>query len=98
MADALEFHQLRLRAAAGHFFRGGVGEQVGSMDVNNLRLDRGLSAYDATHRFAANFVWELPFLRGRRDLLGSIAGGWQVNGIVSLQSGFPFTVTSASPG
>lgn len=72
-------------------FGGGPGEAVGSMDVTNLRLDRGLSAFDATHRLAANFVWELPFLRGP-GIVPSVFGGWQFNGIVSLQSGFPFTV------
>jgi hypothetical protein len=72
-------------------FGGGPGEAVGSMDVGNLRLDRGLSAFDATHRLAANFVWELPFLRGQ-GVIPSILGGWQFNGIVSLQTGFPFTV------
>jgi hypothetical protein len=72
-------------------FGGGTGESVGSMNVDNLRLDRGLSAFDAAHRLAVNFVWELPFFRGR-GVLPSLLGGWQFNGIVSLQSGFPFTV------
>lgn len=73
-------------------FGGGGGELQGSMEVSNLRLDRGLSASDATHRVAANFIWELPFFRSSSGLVRGAFGDWQVNGIVSLQSGFPFTV------
>jgi hypothetical protein len=75
-------------------FGGGVGEQQGSLDVNNIRLDRGLSAFDATHRLTANFVYELPFLR-KASRPASVLGGWQVGGILSLQSGFPFTVVTS---
>ena len=75
-------------------FGGGAGELQGTMDVGNIRLDRGLSAFDATHRFAANFLYEVPFLRGRTDLLGSLLGGWQIGGILSMQSGFPLTITT----
>ena len=76
-------------------FGGGAGEAQGVMEVNNIRLDRGVSAFDASHRLAGTFIWELPFLRGRRDLAGAVLGGWQVNGILSLQSGFPFTVVTS---
>jgi Carboxypeptidase regulatory-like domain/TonB dependent receptor-like, beta-barrel len=76
-------------------FGGGAGELQGTMEVSNIRLDRGLSAFDATHRFAGNFIYEVPFFRNRTDLAGSLLGGWQVGGIVSLQSGFPFTVTTS---
>lgn len=73
-------------------FGGGAGELQGSQEVANIRLDRGLSAFDATHRLALNFIWEMPFLRADRGLASSILGGWQLGGIVSAQSGFPFTV------
>ncbi|HWQ52497.1 MAG TPA: TonB-dependent receptor [Bryobacteraceae bacterium] len=76
-------------------FGGGAGETQGVMEVSNIRLDRGLSAFDATHRLAANFLWELPLLRSAAPVLRSTLGGWQVNGIVSLQSGFPMTVTTS---
>jgi hypothetical protein len=76
-------------------FGGGSGELQGVMEVSNIRLDRGLSAFDATHRLAANFLWELPFFRGSQGLARSLFGGWQANGIVSLQSGFPFTAVTS---
>ncbi len=70
-------------------FGGGAGELQGTQEVNNLRLDRGLSAFDATHRLAVNFLWEIPFLKQN-----AILGGWQLGGIAAIQSGFPFTVVT----
>ncbi|MDZ4802499.1 MAG: TonB-dependent receptor [Bryobacteraceae bacterium] len=68
-------------------FGGGAGELQGSQEVANLRLDRGLSAFDVTHRIAGSVLWEIPFLRRN-----PVIGGWQLGGIMSVQSGFPFTV------
>jgi len=76
-------------------FGGGPGEQQGTLEVNNLRLDRGLSAFDATHRLAASGIWELPFFRRSQGFAKAVLGGWQLNGILSLQSGFPFTVVTS---
>jgi hypothetical protein len=55
------------------------------------RTERGPSDYDATHNFRAFALWELPIFRGRNDVLGKIAGGWQLNGIFQFHSGFPWT-------
>jgi hypothetical protein len=76
-------------------FGGGAGEAQGVMEVNNVRLDRGLSAFDASHRLAGTVIYQVPFLRGQDCLAGAILGGWQLNGIVSLQSGFPFSVVTS---
>jgi hypothetical protein len=74
---------------------------VGEADVQNprnLRAERGLSEFDARHRFVTSFVYELPWGRGRRwlsavhPILDHVLGGWQVTGILTLQSGRPFTV------
>ena len=70
----------------------------------NLAADRGPSAYDVTQRSVTSFTYELPFGRQRR-FGGSIPkpldyalGGWQVAGIFTKQTGFPFSVTeSADP-
>jgi hypothetical protein len=63
-------------------------------------LNRALMPYDRTHNFSASFVAELPFGKGKMLLnsgrVGSaIAGGWQVNGLLVMYSGSPFTVTSS---
>jgi hypothetical protein len=42
--------------------------------------------FDVRHAFSSNFVWDLPGPADRGWI-----GGWQVNGIVTLRSGVPFT-------
>ena len=67
-----------------------IGNQA-SID-QSLAYEWGPSLFDARHRFVASFGVELP----TPERLGTIArqtlGGWQVNGIVQAQTGFPFTV------
>jgi Carboxypeptidase regulatory-like domain len=63
---------------------------------NNLDLERGLSGFDLRHRFVFSPVYELPFGKGKRFLnsnqvVGWIVGGWEASGILSVQSGRPFT-------
>jgi hypothetical protein len=61
-------------------------------DPNNRRFNQGLSDYDATHTFVASGIWELPSLAGNGSaVLRQIVNGWQLNPIVTLQSGVPFT-------
>ncbi len=52
----------------------------------NLNADYGLADYNRTHQFSTSFNYDLPFLRKHKLL-----GGWQLNGIVSLQTGRPYT-------
>ena len=53
---------------------------------------RGRFRFDQTHNMVAHYVWEMP--GGRLPgLLKHVLGGWESNGILSLRSGFPFTVT-----
>ena len=56
------------------------------LDRTDLRRDWGPSALNATHQASISARYELPFGHGRRYL-----GGWQLNGIATLLSGFPFT-------
>ena len=53
--------------------------------------ERSNSSFDRRHRFAASFLWE-PF-----PTRGMLLRGWQLNGIVSVQSGQAFTPLNASP-
>ncbi len=68
----------------------GGQEGASLQDPRNRRASRGLFNFDQTHRFIANWVYELPgqHLRGP---IRYVVGGWQVNGILSIASGFAFT-------
>ncbi len=66
-------------------------ENVTAQDSYNLVSERGSSDFDARHHFNVNFMYDLP-LKGAR-----LMEGWQLSGIVTLQSGNPmdFTVPGA---
>jgi outer membrane receptor protein involved in Fe transport len=63
----------------------------------NQKLDYGPADYNATNYFVFTGVWELPILRGRRDLLGDALGGWSLSGIYTYHTGFPWTPVSFGP-
>lgn len=70
----------------------GGQEGVAFQDPRNRLGSRGRFRFDQRHNFVAHFVWELPG-QNMRGPAKWIIGGWQSNGIISLRSGFPFTVT-----
>jgi len=55
-----------------------------------------LASYDRTHVFQLGWAYELPFLRENTSAVGTILGGWQVNGVFAWYSGTPFSVTGAN--
>jgi hypothetical protein len=69
-------------------------------DSHNRRLEKDESTGSIPHVFSGSFVWELPLGAGRRWVLNGweniLAGGWQLAGIIRLQSGSPLAVTQAT--
>jgi hypothetical protein len=57
-----------------------------------LKLDRGPSDYDRTHRFTIAYIWYVPGPAG--GFWKYAFGGWSLSGITSFQSGAPFTVAN----
>jgi hypothetical protein len=43
-----------------------------------------------------NYIYELPFYKSQEGFVGKALGGWQASGIVVLNTGLPFTVTTSS--
>ena len=58
----------------------------------------GPSDFDVRHNLNVFGLWDLPIFRNRNDLVGTFLGGWQVNGIVTWHTGFPFTPVVANQG
>jgi hypothetical protein len=76
-----------------------AGEVAVSQDSFNRNADRGRSTYDRPLRLAVNGVYEMPFLNAQKGVVGHIAGGWQLSGFWSLQSGAPFSpLNGPDPG
>jgi hypothetical protein len=80
--------------------RGAGTELVVPSDPKRLDLDKGRSDFDVRHVVRGHFIWDLPFGRGRRlmadrsGLVGALVSGWQVNGVLDMSTGFPFSVFS----
>jgi hypothetical protein len=61
-------------------------------DAFNRATDHGLSAYDVAHNWRFNAIYQLPQLTGRTGVLPKLVNGWQVSTVVSVQTGYPFTI------
>jgi hypothetical protein len=84
-----------------------AAERVGTSGSNNFAQIintwrpaqlRGVSDFDATHQVNSNWIWELPFGKGRRfgsqanPVINGFIGGWQLAGLFRWTSGYPFGV------
>ncbi|HEX5482509.1 MAG TPA: hypothetical protein VFZ08_07765, partial [Terriglobia bacterium] len=56
-----------------------------------FRCDYGPSASDFEKRFVQSWVYDFPSLAGSRPFVRAVAGGWELSGIFTYQSGFPVT-------
>jgi hypothetical protein len=68
---------------------GGVRHQ----DSYRVFLERASSDFERRHMLILNYVYDLPFLRERAGLAGTLLGGWQLSGIAAFQTGTPLTIT-----
>ena len=80
---------------------GGFADSGTPQNSRDLAAEWGPSVFDVRHRFVFSSLYELPFGPGRRFLsdargaVAAIAGGWQANTIVTLQTAQPFTPVMA---
>jgi hypothetical protein len=58
--------------------------------------DYGNSNWDIRHRFVASFVYDIPFFHVGNPVLRAALTKWQANGIITLQTGIPFNVTTGT--
>ena len=75
------------------------GAAVSAVKPWDRQLNRGRSVTDLRHNYVMSASYELPFGKGKAMMNTNRAadlvfGGWQVAGILSLQTGLPFTVSS----
>ncbi|HWP83558.1 MAG TPA: TonB-dependent receptor [Terriglobia bacterium] len=62
----------------------------------DTHLLKAPSSQDIKHSFVTNFSYEIPFGRNLTGMGGVLAKGWQMNGIVTLTTGYPLTITDSS--
>jgi hypothetical protein len=68
-----------------------VAESNVPQNVYNLGAERALSSFDHRHRFVGNAIYAFPDVTAGPRSLRTIGSGWRLNGIITLQSGSPFT-------
>jgi hypothetical protein len=71
---------------------------AGIQDANNRHAEKGNANYDIRQRFVTSYAYELPLGKGKRWLnsgraWNALLGGWQTNGILTIQAGHTFTPT-----
>jgi hypothetical protein len=80
---------------------GSINGDTGGSGIRNyydLKADWTVDGEDIPHSLVLNYVYELPFGHGKKfgggmnRLEDAIVGGWQVNGITTVQSGFPMSI------
>ncbi|MBV9268222.1 MAG: carboxypeptidase regulatory-like domain-containing protein, partial [Acidobacteriaceae bacterium] len=76
-----------------------IGADCSVQNVYNRAADVGLSSFNEKQVFSASFTMQSPFGKSRwnvNKLVNGIAGGWLLNGIVQLGSGFPYEVDTST--
>src|SRR6202041_474651 len=81
-------------AGGGASSRGGAAHVA--QNPFNLSGERGLSSFNQTQKFTADYLWELPFGHDKHWLTGNtplraVLGDWQWSGDWTFASGLPFT-------
>jgi hypothetical protein len=83
-------------ANTGTTLSGSTG--FGIPDPRNYGSGYSTAAWDLRHNFTSSFTYEIPFGKGKRfgasmnRAVSSVVGNWQVNGILTLHTGAPFTI------
>lgn len=62
----------------------------------DIKGDYGRATLDRRNVFTANYIYDLPFFTKRHDFVGRAFGGWEISGIVTLQSGLPFSPATSN--
>lgn len=61
----------------------------------DIRSEYQLAAFDRRHILSINYSYEVPFFSKQEGFVGKVLGGWQLSGIVTYNTGIPFTATTS---
>jgi hypothetical protein len=81
--------------------QGGVAYNNQAINAFAPNLWRAVSDFDTTHALNTNFLWDLPYGKGRHwspssGWVNSVLGGWGLTGLARWTSGFPFSVSAGT--
>lgn len=66
------------------------------IDDLNMRTDRGPADFDLSDNWRTSAIYHVPNLTSSTGFLGKVVNGWGTSGILSVTSGYPFTVSLSS--
>lgn len=76
------------------------GDGINSNTYQNKydrRSEKGRVGFDARHVAVMSFIYDVPVPNALKSgFAGAVFSGWQTNGIITLRSGLPFTVTQGN--
>jgi hypothetical protein len=81
---------------------GNFGGGSTTQNAYDFASERAVSPYDASQRLVLSYIYELPIGRGKKigkswnRAVDALLGGWQFNGITTLQRGFPLLLTATN--
>lgn len=97
------FHSMQLSAnkrltkgltmLASYTWAKNIDSSANPQDGLNFRREKAVSDNNISHRFVSSFIWALPGYK-RNPVMRHLLDGWELNGIVSLESGLRFNVVS----
>ncbi len=70
-----------------------VDRDSATYNAYNYAMSYGPGTYNTPHVFVASYVYQLPFYKDQRGLVGHLLGGWEVSGITTVESGQSLTIT-----
>jgi hypothetical protein len=76
----------------------GPGAVTNQTDPAAPQTEHGPSDFDATHYMNLYGLYDLPFFRDKSQWTGKVLGGWQINGIMTWHTGFPWTPVTGNFG
>ena len=72
---------------------------LGFTDSYDPKLDYGNSDFDVRHRFSGSMTYEMPWYKDSSSAIAkNVLGGWSLNTLVSVRSGYPFTIYAFRAG
>src|SRR5262249_184032 len=90
---AYTFSKTMDKVGAGASAGGNLGGNT-AQDSYNPRNEMARASIDSAHIFTVSYIYALPFfLKSSNRFERAVLGDWEISGITSAQSGFPFTVT-----
>ena len=78
---------------SSNYENAGYGGTVRGYNQYDSALNYGDSSYDARHRFVFSPVYRVPFHQGGHTLTNLALGGWEISGIETLATGFPYDIS-----